>query len=156
MPFLFLDTSAFVKLYLKEKGSVWIRNLIKNNQIFISELTLAETTNTTTRLFRDSLISRRKVTSVLTSISNLNSNFEIIPLEIENQLGKIASLGLSLPPNLRLRTLDALQLVAAEFAKTDILVQDPSASFVFVSSDIKLLQVAQARGFITENPENYP
>jgi predicted nucleic acid-binding protein len=99
MTFLFLDTSAFVKLYLKEKGSRWIRNLIKNNQKFISELTLAETTNTTTRLFRDSLISRRKVTSVLTSISNLNSNFEIIPLEIENQLGKIASLGLSLPPN---------------------------------------------------------
>lgn len=156
MAFLFLDTSAFLKLYLPELGSGWIRNTVRTNQIIISELALAETTNTITRLFREGVISRQKVTSVLASISNKNANFEIIPLDIENQIGALASLGLSLTANLRLRTLDALQLVGAEIAKTRIFVQNPSADFTFVSSDIKLLQVAQAQGFLTENPENYP
>jgi predicted nucleic acid-binding protein len=156
MAFLFLDTSAFIKLYLKEKGSQWIRRQVKNNQVLISELTLAETTNVVTRLFREGNITRRKVRSVLTNITSKSANIRIIPLEIEEQLGLMTSLGLGLPANLRLRTLDTIQLVGAELAKNFIISQDPSATFIFVSSDRQLLQVAQARGFTIENPENYP
>lgn len=156
MAFLFLDTSAYLKLYQPELGSGWIRNLIRTNQIFISELALAETTNTITRLFREGVISRQTVSGILVSISSKNSNIEIIPLDVENQIGTLATLGLSLSANLRLRTLDALQLIGADIAKTRVLAQDPTADFTFVSADIKLLQVAQSQGFVTENPENYP
>jgi predicted nucleic acid-binding protein len=156
MNFLFLDTSAFIKLYLKEKGSRWIRRLVKSNQILISELTLAEATNVVTRLYRNGNITRRKVRSVLKSIGNKSDYIQIIPLKIEEQISLLATLGLGLPGNLRLRTLDSIQIVAAEIAKNFINSQDPAATFIFVSSDRQLLQVAQARGFTTENPENYP
>jgi predicted nucleic acid-binding protein len=156
MGFVFLDTSAFIKLYLIEKGSTWIRNFITNNQVIISELTLAESTNTLIRLFRDGILSGTDVSNILATINIHNAKYVNIPLEIKNQLGMLTTLGYGIPANLRLRTLDALQLVGAEIAKTRILAQDPTVQFTFVSSDIKLLQVAQARGFTTENPENYP
>ncbi len=42
MALLYLDTSAFMKLYLPEKGSNWLQSYILNNQIVISELILVE------------------------------------------------------------------------------------------------------------------
>lgn len=156
MAFLYLDTSSFVKLYLVEKNSNWIRINVKGNQVIISELTLAETTNVITRLFRDGKITQHKASTILAVINRQSTNFIIIPLRIREQLGNFTSLGFSLPASLRLRTLDSIQLLAAENARNNIITQDPSADFTFVSSDIKLLQVAQARGFSIENPENYP
>lgn len=156
MAFLYLDTSSFVKLYLVEKNSNWIRINVKGNQVIISELTLAETTNVITRLFRDGKITQHKASTILAVINRQSTNFIIIPLRIREQLGNFTSLGFSLPASLRLRTLDSIQLLAAENARNNIITQDPSGDFTFVSSDIKLLQVAQARGFSIENPENYP
>lgn len=156
MAFLYLDTSSFVKLYSVEKGSRWIRNLVKGNQVIISELTLAETSNVITKLFRDGIVTRRKATRTLAIINRQSTNFIIVPVRIKEQLGKLTSLGLSLPGKLRLRTLDSIQLLGAESARNNIISQDPAASFIFVSSDIQLLRVAQFRGFTTENPENYP
>lgn len=156
MAFLYLDTSSFVKLYLAEKGSRWIRNFVKGNQIIISELTLAETTSVFTKLFRDGTLTRRKATRTLAIINRQSANFIIVPVRIREQLGKLSSLGFSLPAHLRLRTLDSIQLLGAESAKNNIISQDPAATFIFVSSDVQLLRVAQARGFTTENPENYP
>lgn len=155
MGFLFLDTSAFIKLYLVEKGSTWIRNLAANNQIIISELTLAEAINILTRLFRDTTLSRADASNIIATINIQNAKYVNVPLEVKNQLGMLTALGFNLCGNLRLRTLDALQLVGAEIAKNRVLVQDPAATFIFVSSDAQLLRVAQARGFTTENPENY-
>ena len=156
MAFCFLDTNAFLKLFLNEKGSGWIRNFIINNQVTISELTLAETTNSLTRLFREGKLTKNDVVNLLTFITAQAATFEIVPLEIQNQLQDLTSLGLGIPTTLRLRTLDALQIIASELAKADILAQNANATFIFISSDIQLLRVAQARGFTTENPENYP
>ncbi len=44
MPIYYLDSSAIVKRYVTETGSVWIRNLCQNSSyaVFISELALPE------------------------------------------------------------------------------------------------------------------
>jgi hypothetical protein len=90
MGFVFLDTSAFIKLYLIEKGSTWIRNFITNNQVIISELTLAESTNTLIRLFRDGILSGTDISNILATINIHNAKYVNIPLEIKNQLGMLA------------------------------------------------------------------
>lgn len=156
MAFLFLDTNAFLKLFLNEIGSTWIRNFIVNNQVIVSELTWGEATNTLTRLYRDGIFSQADASNILTNIDTQISQFVIIPLEITNQLSMLASLGFNIPTNLRLRTLDAFQLIAAEIANNAVNTPNSPATFIFVSSDRQLLQVAQARRFTIENPENYP
>ena len=156
MAFLFLDTNAFIKLFLNERGSTWIRNFIVNNEVIVSELTWAEATNTLTRLYRDGTLTQLDVSAILTNIDTQIRKFVVIPLEVTNQLNALASLGFGIPNNLRLRTLDAFQLIAAEIANTAVYTPNSPATFFFVSSDRQLLQVAQARGFATENPENYP
>jgi predicted nucleic acid-binding protein len=156
MAFLFLDTNAFIKLFLNERGSTWIRNFIVNNEVIVSELTWAEATNTLTRLYRDGTFTQADVSAILTNIDTQIRKFVVIPLEVTNQLNALASLGFGIPNNLRLRTLDAFQLIAAEIANTAVNTSNSPATFFFVSSDRQLLQVAQARGFATENPENYP
>jgi predicted nucleic acid-binding protein len=156
MAFLFLDTNAFLKLFLNETGSTWIRNFIINNHVIVSELTWAEATNTLTRLYRDGVFSQRDASNILTNIDAQIRQFVVIPLEITNQLNSLTSLGFNIPANLRLRTLDAFQLIAAEIANAAVNTPNSPATFIFVSSDRQLLQVAQARGFTVENPENYP
>ncbi len=130
MAFLFLDTNAFLKLFLNEKGSGWIRDFIINNEVSISELTLAETANSLTRLFREGKVSQNDVVYLLTVITKQAATFEIVPLEVQNQLQDLTSLGLGIPTTLRLRTLDALQIIASELAKADILAQDLAATFI--------------------------
>ena len=60
----------------------------------------------------------------------------------------------SLPSNLRLRALDAIQLAAANIIREAANSQSPPEPFTFISSDKQLLQVAQSQGLATQNPED--
>ncbi len=48
----FFDSSAIVKRYIKETGTVWTINIFRprsHNQIFVSEVTLVEVTHSALR-----------------------------------------------------------------------------------------------------------
>jgi predicted nucleic acid-binding protein len=65
---IFLDTSAFVKLYKPEIGSTWLPGFVLDNEKIISQLTLFEISNTITRLFREGYYSRQDAIRLLNRI----------------------------------------------------------------------------------------
>jgi predicted nucleic acid-binding protein len=155
MAIAFLDTSAFMKLYLSERGSTWIRGFVVGKQVVISELALVEASTTLGRLYRDGIYTRRQASILYSQIYNERSKYSIFDLAA-TPLNKITSLALNLPVGLRLRALDGIHLVAAKSVQDSVSKHVPAVPTVFVSADVQLLRVAQAQGFTVENPENYP
>lgn len=156
MSVVFLDTNALVKLYRVETGSTWLRNFVSGQQIVISELALFEIISTVRRLYIESLITRLDAKALAARMSRRIFSHAVIPVGGNDYLELLTKITFSLPDSYRIRTLDSIQLTAAELALDDVTKADPTESFTFVSSDIPLLRAAQARGFSVENPENHP
>lgn len=151
MDVVFLDTNALLKLFKVEKGSNWLRNFIKDKEIFVSELAFIESATTLARLYRDGTFTKTQAANIFSQIQNSRLLYRVISLGGEPETKKIVSLAFNLPIPLRIRALDAIQLAAAEMSTS---LAAPSA-FTFVSSDAQLIKAATARGFSVENPENY-
>lgn len=156
MEYVFLDTNAFLKLYHAEKGTTWLKTFVVNKQAIISELTFAESATTLARLYRQGIYTKRQASFLYHQIRNDRFSYTIIPLDFNIQLKQIVTLAFNLPANLRIRSLDAIQLTAAKIAQEQARNQTNFGSFTFVSSDVQLLRVAQAQSFLVENPEDYP
>jgi predicted nucleic acid-binding protein len=156
MEHLFLDTNSLLKLYLMEKGSNWLRNFIIGKQIVIAELTLFESLAVARRLFLEGKLTFAEANDLFNQIYADRLIYKVIPMAGDAELRKLSGFTFSLPGNLRLRALDSLQLIAAEIARDTANSLNPPEALIFVSSDVQLLRVAQARGFVTDNPENYP
>jgi hypothetical protein len=153
---IFLDSNALLKLYLPELGAGWLRNFVTNQQICISELALFEMANVVRRLYVESSLTKNEATDLITKINRESVGYDIISLGGQTQLNRLIRFLFGLPLGLRIRTLDSVHLTAAEIAREDAQNLNPPQTLVFVSSDQRLLQVDQAQGFTTENPENYP
>jgi predicted nucleic acid-binding protein len=156
MPYVFLDTSALMKLYLPEIGSVWLRNYIIGNQVVISELALFEATTVLRRRYIEGEFTREVAEAFLTNIMTDSLSYEVVPLGGEPQLTRLSDLAFNLNQALRLRALDGLHLVAAGIALEVANALTPPEPLTFVSSDGQLLNVVQSQGFYVENPENHP
>jgi uncharacterized protein len=152
---LALDTSAFVKLYLPETGSAWLRNFILGKEVIISQLVLFEFTHTITRLHREGHISRTDADSLYRRAKTDTTRFTNISIRPTRQMDKCYELGVNLPSILRLRTLDGIHLATALLAQTVANSLNPSPSFTFVTADAQLVRTAQHFGLTTENPENH-
>lgn len=150
----FLDTSAFMKLYIAEIGSAWLKTFLVGKQPVISELALIESATALRRRHLDGIYNRVQASALYSQIYQERTKYKIIPLDPERERRKIVTLSYNLPTNLRLRALDGLQLASALFSRQSGTTS--ALSFTFVTSDAQLLKVAQAQGFITENPEDYP
>jgi predicted nucleic acid-binding protein len=153
---LFLDTSAFLKLYVAEKGSNWLKTFASGNQLVISELTFYESATALRRRYLDGIFTRQEASKLYSQIYHDRFNYDIIAIGSDRQLNRVVSLSFNLPPNLRLRALDSLQLTAAIINQMRASNQQPHDIVTFVSSDQQLLKVAQAQGFAIENPEDHP
>ncbi len=156
MSLLFLDTNALLKLYLPEIGSNWVRNAIVGNQVSISELVLYESATVLRRRYLEGSLSLPQAQLLYTQIELNSQAYDIVELRSERQLERVVAISFSLAPTLRIRALDSMQLAAAEVAEEAANRLIPPEPFVFVSSDAQLLRVAQAQGFVTENPEDHP
>lgn len=153
---LYLDTSAFLKLYRSEVGSTWLKNFVGGNEIIISRLTIFESANTFARLYREGLLTRLVAFGLYRQIRRDSRNFSIIPLGTSQQLRTATSTAFNLATGLRLRTLDAIHLATAIQADEAARSLTPPVPFLFVSSDGQLLRVAQSIGLTVENPEDHP
>ena len=158
MAVYFLDTSAIVKRYFQEQGYDWIQalhNPVQGRELYVSQIALVEVVASICRKAHEQNIpvERRD-----TTISNFRRSVEkTYSVWLVNEAVFIAAGDLC--RSYRLRSYDAVQLACAIAVREDALAVQPlevkPSDFVFVSGDLKLLDVALAERFRVENPSNY-
>ena len=139
---LFLDTSALVKLFYKEKGSQQIELLVNDtgNTIWISELSRIEFFSALFRKYRERLLTDAELEQAVNGFEEQLHFFSLEPISILI-FNECALLIRKHGKSDSLRTLDAIQLAAfLTIAESD---------WQFVLADEKLEKVAGSIGIKT-------
>lgn len=150
----FLDSSALVKRYISEIGSVWVSGLFDpalSHEVFVAAVAGVEIVAAITRRSRGGSISTTDATAVCDQLrSDLQTEYQIIEIT-EN----IINSGMILAETHGLRGYDATQL-AAGCAVNGLCVANNLAPIIFVSADSELNIAAAGEGLVVENPNNHP
>lgn len=154
MSVLFFDSSALVKRYLTELGSVWVTSLLDpllEHTIIVATVTQVESaaalaarhrTGTITQAERDDLV-------------------DLLALHFDTAYQQIAiaepvlSRAIELTQRHRLRGYDAVQLAAALVVHAEYLVAG-LPGLVLISADNDMNVAASAEGLVAENPHTHP
>lgn len=142
---LFFDTSALIKFFHEEPGTVIVADLITNPEstIHVSDLARIEFISALYRRYRNKEIDDRALNEAINGFYEEYSRFNVEPLghavlqEAEELLVKHGK-------SYGLRTLDALHLATCVLLK--------ETNWIFVASDDNLISVAKAIGLSTFNP----
>ena len=153
MSAFYLDTSALVKRYLVETGTVWVRALLDvttGNTVVISEVTLVEAAAALAARQRGGFITvEERNSAVDLLLRHADSEYTLAPL------GRTTvDRALALTQRHRLRGYDAVQLATA------LLIAEAwnaagLALPTFVSADQDLLEAARAEAIVVDDPNNY-
>lgn len=141
----FADSSALVKRYVKETGSIWLRSEIVRNEVLISQLTPVELSAALGRKYRRGVISKfvfYQARRVL--VHHLNGQ----QYKVINLSQRIVNEAFRLTFERSLRAYDAVQLASALTAITSF----DKSRFVFITADSDLEAAARAEGLQTDNP----
>jgi uncharacterized protein len=150
----FLDTSAIVKRFIKESGSIWVTGLLRHsakNLLYVSSLSEVEVISALARRRKGLTIS---VSSANKSIERFQKNFEKRFLIVEANV-EVLKPATVLADSHELRGYDAVQLASAIEANQNR-KNNGLSELIFVSADNELNSAAQAEGLQIENPNNYP
>jgi predicted nucleic acid-binding protein len=132
MPGIFLDTSAFAKLYIAESGSEELGNLIrKTESLVVSVIILPETLSALRRLVREGSLEEKDYQELKERICGDIATIEVVSVSDEVIKKTIAAMELS-----QLRTLDALHIGSAIAAGTSL----------FVTADERQAKAARSSG----------
>ena len=146
MPDYYFDTSALLKLYIQEKGSDRLRQMLdqnEDNRIFILEIALLEARSAIRRRQRAREISIADANGFLTQIDQDGKSLyfvEQISYQVIDEARRLID-------NHPLRSLDALQL-----AGCILLSQAYHPPPIFVCADYDLCDSATAERIATVNP----
>ena len=158
MNFHFFDTSAFIKNYINEIGTNWVRNIFQkasSSLIYVVSISEVEAVSAFSRRLKGGSLTKVQADLAIRQVQiDFKNEFRIT--EITPNLLANAS---SLARIHALRGYDAVQLSAALeiYAELDLLTNSASQeSFIFVSADNDLNIAANAEGLTVENPNNYP
>ncbi len=150
----FFDSSALVKRYINEKGSVRVREITApetGNTVIISRITWVEVLSAFARLKRESKIDSAYVAAAVQMFRyDLDTFFKVI--ETGRIIIEKAGEYVQKHP---LRAYDSVQLASA-MVLYPFFLHINSEIFIFVSSDDRLTNAARKEGLVTENPNNYP
>lgn len=154
MSVFFLDTSALVKRYFLETGSVWVQGLTEpasGNTIILSEITLAETAAVIAAKHRASggitLVERDEILRLFSQ--HCVDEYILIPAS-----RPIIDRAVTLTQTYRLRGYDAVQLATALIVNAQYHAASlPQISFL--SADNDLIVAASAEGLATDNPNHH-
>jgi uncharacterized protein len=153
----FFDTSAIVKRHVTETGSGWIKAQCKqtvDNTIILSYATLAEAVAAFCRKARQQDVGLR------ISEHSCNRHIRFFRQDVEQQyslVDVIKEIYIHAGDLCRihnLRAYDAVQLACAFKARAELIALGETSP-IFVSADIKLLNIAKAEGFDSENPNDH-
>ncbi len=148
MPVFYFDTSAIVKRYRREKGTEVIDDLIDNpreeDRFYTSLLSPLEFTSAVTRLSSAGEISKKAASEVLARFhKELREQFRIWPVEEE-----IIVAAILLVREQGIRSADAIHLATA----VTISSLSRGSPMLFLSSDRKLIETAEAKGLAAIDP----
>ena len=148
MSYYFFDTSALVKRYISEIGSDWIRSLIRrDNTIFVARITSVEVVSAVMRRSREGNVTSRTAQAVRLMLHR-HAGREYQTIQLTDEIIQKAEDLLRVHP---LRAYDAVQLASA-LQIHHRLSSNRFSELVFLSSDNRLLNVAQSEGLLTDNP----
>ena len=150
MPGYFFDSSALVKLYHAETGTPLVDQIVnaEDNSIRISRLTAPELTSAFAIKVRTQVINREDAGLFLRQFRQDIANGKLESFSLaESEFAKTESLVERYAFDLRLRTLDALQLAVALELRNQKLIDH------FFAADKVLCEVASLEGFSVINPE---
>lgn len=149
----FVDSSALVKRYMPEHGTVWVRQLAapqSGNHIFVAQITLVEAMSAIARKYHDGEISLALLQSYQRLITaHTHQQYHAVQLT-----DAIVNHAATLHHTHRLRAYDSVQLASALLLKQ--YAEQVGRTVDFIASDNRLLQAAQAEGLATDNPNHHP
>lgn len=150
MTVYFLDTSALLKRYIVESGTVWVQaatSLQAANKILVSEITVVEMVSGIARLKRESRIPMRTARA-LRLLINRHMHREYHAVLLSEVILQTAQDLLDKHP---LRAYDSIQLASALDSNAK-LIRSGLSPLVFVSADTRLLNAATGEGLPTHQP----
>jgi len=150
----FLDSSALVKRYIKETGTIWTIGLFKHakaNRIYLARICFVEVVSAITRRARSNSLSQ---ISAGKSIARFKRAFKkrFRHIEISEALIERAA---DLAEKYALRGYDAVQL-SAVLTANNARITVGASPLIFVCADDNLNDAAKAEGLAVENPNTYP
>ncbi len=149
----YLDTSALVKFYIHEPGSLWLElftSMQSGNLMVFSEVGLVEACAAFARHARTGQITTDMQKKIYAGfLHDCKVRFTLIPVSAE-----IVTRAAYLTQKHPLRGYDALHLACA-LKFNQQLRDNGSASLVFLCADNTLLQAAVAEGLTIENPNQH-
>jgi predicted nucleic acid-binding protein len=113
MDYVFLDTSALLKLYFSELGSAWLKTFIVGKQVSASELVLFEATVAIRRRYIEGTIKLGQAYKTLAQLRIDLASYQLIPMMVNTLADELKNLIFALPSTDRIRTLDAIHLTSA-------------------------------------------
>ena len=150
----FLDSSALVKRYVPETGSSWIQFIADpatGNFIAIARIAWVEVFSAFARRQREGSLSSDELDIIVQKFRNdFSTHYQVT--EVDQLLFETAGQLIIQYP---LRAYDAIQLASALRLQSS-LSQTTNIQLIFVSADVRLINIAQTEGLVTDNPNNYP
>ena len=153
MPAYFLDSSALVKRYVAEKGSMWIGNLtdpIQANRLYIAGIAGVEVVAALARRARQGSTPHP---ALMNAIANFRTDFDSRFNVVEISRSLVAA-AMDFAERHGLRGYDAVQLAAALQVHREYLAFGTNCTMV--SADVELNTAALIEGLPVENPELRP
>jgi len=150
----YVDTSALIKAYLVEAGTVWIRQIVgpvQVNDVIISKVTLAETFAAISRRQRMGQLSDADAARLRKTFASDYAT-QYVKMDVTNDVVETAA---DLTKRHPLRGYDAIQLATALIVNAAQVVNG-FPEFTFLSSDVTLCHAARIEGLHVDNPNLYP
>ncbi|MGH7772477.1 MAG: type II toxin-antitoxin system VapC family toxin [Candidatus Binatia bacterium] len=136
LPWAYFDTSALVKRYVREKGTLEVRRLLRIYRVLSSSMMPIELFSALTRRYGQKELSGRNYTAILFRIKQDRNFWELVEVT-PSVLARAEEIVL----NLRVRTLDAIHLASAAIVR-----DSTGRSLPFVTSDERQLDGARKYG----------
>lgn len=152
MTLYFLDTSALVKRYIVEDGTVWVRSILASNsgnRSFVSEIARVEANSSIARQQREGRFNAVQVNGFRKLITR-HFGRDYIVLNVNSAITQLA---IDLLYRHSIRAYDAVQLATALtlHQRTTPLHMTP----IFVCADTRLLAIAQLEGLAIDDPNQH-
>jgi len=149
----YLDTSALVKRYIDEIGSVWLRaniDPVLRPFLVISQLLVVEVHSALNRRLREGTISQDDCTRTKHAFQgDCQNEYNLIPVS-----EAIVDLACDLLERHPLQASDAIHLATA-LTSNRLLSGHGLPAFTFLCADDRLIDAATAEGLATDNPNHH-
>lgn len=142
----FVDTSALVKLYVAEKGSVWMQQQVAGGFVVVS-ITYPEVISALARRVKGGTLTQAQYQQAKLLVEHDMQNI-FAQMDVSRTLCRHAA---DLAEQYTLRAYDSVQLAGALALKQHLFLTGQSAP-TFLTSDHELLKAGPAEGLTVDDP----